>query len=126
MKIELVGLHLQVEDVVEIASWACAESRITSAILRCSLESGVLSSTSVVPITPFIGVRISWLIVARNWLFAMLASSALSLACRSSCAMRCCFKDRVLVETDDHVGQFVVVPGQRQRLPGLPSPFVAR
>ncbi|MEO0558288.1 MAG: translocation/assembly module TamB domain-containing protein [Bacteroidota bacterium] len=32
------------------------------------------------PITPFMGVRISWLIVARNWLFAWVAASA---ACRA-------------------------------------------
>ena len=30
--------------------------------------------------TPFIGVRISWLIMARNWLLARLACSAVSLA----------------------------------------------
>ena len=29
------------------------------------------------PITPFIGVRISWLMFARNWLLAALAISAL-------------------------------------------------
>ncbi len=34
------------------------------------------------PITAFIGVRISWLIVARNELFASLAASA---AARASC-----------------------------------------
>lgn len=28
------------------------------------------------PMTPFIGVRISWLIMARNWLLAALACSA--------------------------------------------------
>ena len=32
------------------------------------------------PITPFIGVRISWLILARNSLLARLAASAASLA----------------------------------------------
>ena len=35
------------------------------------------------PITAFIGVRISWLIVARNELLASLAASA---AARASCA----------------------------------------
>ena len=30
--------------------------------------------------TPFIGVRISWLIIARNWVFALLALSAASFA----------------------------------------------
>ena len=33
------------------------------------------------PITAFIGVRISWLIVARNELFASLAASAAARAC---------------------------------------------
>src|SRR6476646_10533780 len=37
------------------------------------------------PITPFIGVRISWLIVARNILFALLAFSASSLAFSAAC-----------------------------------------
>ncbi len=36
------------------------------------------------PITPFIGVRISWLMLARNWLFAWLAASAAFLATSSS------------------------------------------
>ena len=33
------------------------------------------------PITPFIGVRISWLIVARNSLLAWFAASAAARAC---------------------------------------------
>jgi len=33
------------------------------------------------PMMPFIGVRISWLMVARNWLFARLAASDASRAC---------------------------------------------
>ena len=36
------------------------------------------------PITAFIGVRISWLIVARKALFACVADSASSRACWSS------------------------------------------
>ena len=43
------------------------------------------------PITAFIGVRISWLIVARNALFASLAPSAAaraSFASWNSCALR--------------------------------------
>ncbi len=38
------------------------------------------------PMTPFIGVRISWLMVARNRDLARLAASAVSLARRSSSA----------------------------------------
>ena len=36
------------------------------------------------PITPFIGVRISWLMLARNVLLACAAASAASLAVSSS------------------------------------------
>ena len=36
------------------------------------------------PMMPFIGVRISWLMLARNWLLARLALSAASFARRSS------------------------------------------
>jgi hypothetical protein len=43
---------------------------------RCSVESGVSSSSSVIPIAPFMGVRISWLMLARNWLLRRVASSA--------------------------------------------------
>jgi hypothetical protein len=39
------------------------------------------------PSTPFIGVRISWLMVARKALLARLAASAAFLA-RSSCSVR--------------------------------------
>ena len=46
------------------------------------------------PITPFIGVRISWLIVARNALFASLAASATARASRSRCALRSCSNAR--------------------------------
>ena len=43
---------------------------------RCSASRFVSSRSSVMPMTPFIGVRISWLIDARNSLLARLASSA--------------------------------------------------
>ncbi len=54
--------------------------RIVWARSRCSLVSEVSSRRSVIPITPFIGVRISWLIFARNSLFARFADSAAILA----------------------------------------------
>ena len=41
-------------------------------------------NSSVMPMTPFIGVRISWLMLARNSLFAALLSSAFCLAAASS------------------------------------------
>ena len=51
------------------------------------------------PITPFIGVRISWLIVARNSLLARLAASAASRACRSSSSARLCAVMSLYVDT---------------------------
>ena len=58
--------------------------RTTSANSRCSAVSSVPSSRPVIPMTAFIGVRISWLIVARNALFARVAASASSRARSSS------------------------------------------
>ena len=43
---------------------------------RWSSVSGVSSSSPLMPMTAFIGVRISWLIVARKALLASLAASA--------------------------------------------------
>ena len=42
----------------------------------CSASSGVSSSRPVMPMMAFIGVRISWLMLARNSLFARVAASA--------------------------------------------------
>jgi len=55
--------------------------RIVSVNSSCSAVRLVSSSRLVMPITAFMGVRISWLIVARNTLLAWLADSAASLAC---------------------------------------------
>ena len=49
-----------------IVSSASPEPRTVSAYSRCSGLSSVSSSSPVMPITPFIGVRISWLMLARN------------------------------------------------------------
>ena len=49
-----------------IVSSAFADVRTVSLYSRCSGESGVSSSSPVMPMTPFIGVRISWLMLARN------------------------------------------------------------
>ena len=65
-----------------IVSSASPESRIVPAKSRCSSLSGVSSSSPLMPMTAFIGVRISWLMVARNALFASFAASA---AARASC-----------------------------------------
>ena len=48
----------------------------------CSSVSSVSRARPVIPMMPFIGVRISWLIFARKALFARVASSAAS--CRSA------------------------------------------
>ena len=69
----------------------CAEDWITLSERRCSGSSRVWARISTMPVTPIIGVRISWLIAARNALLATLASRArLSLARRSasSCLIR--------------------------------------
>ena len=55
---------------------------------RCSVSRRVPTSRLVMPSTPFIGVRISWLMLARNSLFARAAASAASLARRSSSCAR--------------------------------------
>ena len=59
--------------------------RTISANWSCSPFRSVSSKRLVKPITPFIGVRISWLMLARKVLLAMLADSAASFAsCNSS------------------------------------------
>ena len=51
---------------------------------RCSASNVVSNNRSVMPITPFMGVRISWLILAKKSDLARLAASADSLALRNS------------------------------------------
>ena len=58
--------------------------RIISTKSFCCGLSGVSNSKPVIPMTAFMGVRISWLIVARNSLLALLATSASSLAILNS------------------------------------------
>ena len=60
------------------------------------------SSRLVIPSTAFIGVRISWLMLARNSPFARLASSARALA---SC--------EVARALGDEMGQLALAPGDR-------------
>ena len=67
----------------------CASSRYS----RCSSSSRVCSTRSVMPSTPFIGVRISWLMLATNSVLARLAASAAS---ASSC-VRCMAASRRVV-----------------------------
>jgi len=55
----------------------------------CSALSGVFNSRLTKPNTPFNGVRISWLMVAKKSLLARVALSAASLARSSSVLIRC-------------------------------------
>ena len=52
---------------------------------RCSGRTSSSSMSPVNPMMPFIGVRISWLMLARNSLLMRLASSACRRASSSSC-----------------------------------------
>ncbi len=61
-----------------------ADVRATSTYRFCRASSCVRESRSTMPMTPFSGVRSSWLMLATNALFAAVAAIASSLA-RSSC-----------------------------------------
>jgi hypothetical protein len=61
-----------------------ALERTVLANSRCSGVRSVSSSMPVIPITPFIGVRISWLMLARNSDFSLADSRASSRAWASS------------------------------------------
>ncbi len=65
------------------ASSSRPELPISSAWRRCCESSDECSISSLRPSTAFSGVRISWLIVARNCDFAWLAASAFIFACAS-------------------------------------------
>ena len=69
-----------------MSSSASADSRRASRCSRCPAVRSVSPSSSVMPMTPFRGVRISWLTLARKMLLARLARSAASRASRSSAA----------------------------------------
>ena len=59
-----------------IVSKALPEFRMVSTNSFCSSPRLVSASRSAIPTIPFIGVRISWLMLARNADFARLAASA--------------------------------------------------
>ena len=72
-----------------MVSSALPDLTMTSVKVRWRGLSSVLASSSAMPSTPFIGVRISWLILARNSDFARSAASAFtSNALHSSKARR--------------------------------------
>ena len=78
VELELAGLDLrEVEDVVDDVEQRLAGVGARSARTRAAAGArSVPSSSSVMPITPFIGVRISWLMLARNSDFEREASTA--------------------------------------------------
>ena len=59
-------------------SWASdsLETRISCAKRNWRSFNELSSRSWAIPITPLSGVRISWLMLARNWLLALLATSA--------------------------------------------------
>ena len=59
------------------------DNRAVSANSRTSASNGDSRMSPIMPKMPFIGVRISWLMLAKNALLARLAFSAASLASRS-------------------------------------------
>jgi len=63
-----------------IARRFCPDLSMVRTKSRCSSSSGVSAQQVAKPSTPFMGVRISWLMVARNSLFARFARSAASFA----------------------------------------------
>ena len=62
--------------VCRIWNGSFSNSILPASIFEKSSLSGVPIKMSVIPMIPFIGVRISWLMLAMNSLFARLAASA--------------------------------------------------
>ena len=73
-----------------------AELRTVSTKSRCSLVSSVSINSEVMPMMPFIGVRISWLVLARNSDLARVASSSFWLRAMSAVLLstNCCWLSR--------------------------------
>ena len=71
------------------------DNSMISPNFRCLTESSVLSNKEVIPRTPFIGVRISWLILARNSDFALVADSAIAFDTCSSLTILSSFWSRL-------------------------------
>ena len=63
-----------------------ADELTVSKYSRCSAVSSVSRASSVIPMIPFMGVRISWLMLAKNSDLRREASSAASLARTISCS----------------------------------------
>jgi hypothetical protein len=77
LELDAAGLDLGVvEDVVDDGEEGVAAVADGAEYSRCSRVSSVLARSWAMPRTPFIGVRISWLMTARKALLAWLAASA--------------------------------------------------
>ena len=84
---DLAGLDLgEIEDFVdEVEEGVAALAELfVSTCSRCSRVRSESRRRLVMPRTPFMGVRISWLTLARNSSLARFAASAASLASRSA------------------------------------------
>ena len=85
LQLHLAGFDLgKVQDIVddrEQGVAAVADDRCKFLLFG---SRGVSSSSPLIPMIAFIGVRISWLIIARKSLFARFAASAASFAFLSS------------------------------------------
>ncbi len=84
-----------------MCSSASAEVLTISRYCRCSGGCGASSSSSVMPSTPFIGVRISWLMLATNSLLARLALSAASVASRRAAVCVSTRRRSVTIQAND-------------------------
>ncbi len=78
--------------------------------LRCSGSSCVSSASLDMPTIAFIGVRISWLMLAKKMDLAAVAASAASLALRSSCALRSSSLIRFWSVTSSRTSSFAGTP----------------
>ena len=82
------------------AKSAWLDDSMVSTKSRCSSSSSVPSSSVVMPVTPLISVRTSWLVVARNSRLARAPSSAACLSARSwSWAAFCAVMSREIATT---------------------------
>jgi hypothetical protein len=88
-EVELAGFDLrEIENIVDDGEQGLGRVLITPRYSYCSGLRSVARASSVIPTIPFMGVRISWLILARNSLLTRLASSAACFALTSSVSAR--------------------------------------
>ena len=86
VEIELAGLDLgEVENVVDHRQQRVGRRLDQVQVFALFAVRSVSRASSVMPMMPFIGVRISWLMLARNSLLARLAVSAVLLGPEKLC-----------------------------------------